>query len=183
MDSKGIYRGRGKSCHLRDYQQDAVGQLRQAVQRSGSVVYTLPTGAGKTVVAGEIARLAEAKETRTLFLVHRRELVRQAVDTLGEFMPGVNIGIEAAGWPRLPWALLQVASVQTLVRREIEEPGLIVVDECHHARAKTWTQVLERWPNAKRIGLTATPQRLDGRGLGEHFAEMVLGPNHPGPSR
>ena len=60
------------------------------------------------------------------------------------------------------------------------KPDLVVIDEAHHARAKTWETVLEaRWPNAKRIGLTATPERLDGKGLGEHFAEMVMGPTIP----
>ena len=164
---------------LRDYQQEDVGRLRQAVNRSGSVVYVLPTGGGKTVVAGEIARLAAAKGSPTLFLVHRRELVKQASSTLKDAVPGTPIGIEAAGWPRNPWALLQVGSVQTVVRRDVRKPKLIIVDEAHHARAKTWEVVLDRWPRAKRIGLTATPERLDGKGLGEHFAEMVLGPTIP----
>ena len=165
---------------LRDYQQDAVYQLRQAVARSGSAVYCLATGAGKTVVAAEIARLAGLKGSRTLFLVHRRELVRQAVDTLYEACPGEQVGVIAAGWPELPWAPLQVGMVQSIAKRErIPDFDLIIVDEAHHARAKTWATVLARWPKARLIGLTATPQRLDGKGLGEHFAEMVLGPTIP----
>ena len=91
---------------LRNYQHDAVSELRLAIQRSGSAVLVMPTGAGKTVVAGEIARLAAAKGSRTLFLVHRRELVKQAVDTLMEQCPGIGIGVECPGWPAMPWAPL-----------------------------------------------------------------------------
>ena len=81
---------------LRDYQQDAVNELRASIARSGSAVYVLPTGGGKTVVAGEIARLAAGKGSRTLFLVHRRELVKQAVrHTMLEAMPRhQSIGVE-----------------------------------------------------------------------------------------
>ena len=138
----------------------------------------LPTGAGKTVVAGEIARLASAKGSRTLLLVHRRELVKQSVATLEEACDGLDVGVEAAGWPSMPWAPLQVGMVQSINRRKNDlNPNLVIVDEAHHARAKTWTNVLERWPRAKLIGLTATPERLDGKGLGEHFGTMVLGPS------
>ena len=165
---------------LRDYQQAAVQDLRSAITRSGSAVYVLATGAGKTIVAAEIARLAADKGSRTMFLVHRRELVKQAVATLSETCPGMNIGVEAAGWPAMPWAMLQVGMVQSIARRSYSvDPALVIIDEAHHARAKTWEKVLATWPNAKLIGLTATPQRLDGKGLGEHFAEMVLGPNIP----
>ena len=77
--------------------------------------------------------------------------------------------------------MLQVGMVQSIARRSYSvDPSLVIIDEAHHARAKTWEKVLATWPNAaKLIGLTATPQRLDGKGLGEHFAEMVLGPNIP----
>ena len=175
------------------FQQTDVGRLREAIAKHGSAIYKLPTGGGKTVVAAEIARLATDKGSRTLFLVHRRELVRQSVDTLTDACGGlIQIGVEAAGWPSMPWAPLQVASVQTLARRDHDiKPTLIVIDEAHHVRAATWETVLARWPNAKRIGLTATPERLDGRGLGAHFATMVDGPtiaelvagNYLAPSR
>ena len=162
---------------LRDYQQDAVYELRLSILRSESAVYVLPTGGGKTVVAAEISRLASDKGSRTLFLVHRRELVKQAINTLEEACPGMSIGVEAAGWPSMPWAPLQVGMVQSIARRSYNvKPALVIIDEAHHARAKIWEKVLATWPDAKRIGLTATPERLDGKGLGQHFAEMVLGP-------
>ena len=70
--------------------------------------------------------------------------------------------------------------MQTLARRKnVPAPKLMIWDECHHTRAKTWETIMQRWPDAKRIGLTATPQRLDQRGLGQHFSELVFGPNIP----
>ena len=169
---------------LRDYQLQAVDELRDAVNRHHSAVYMLPTGAGKTVVAGEISRLAAAKQTQTVLLVHRRELVRQAVDTLAEACPGLTIGVEAAGWPSIPWATLQVGMVQSISRRKFSiNPGIVMVDEAHHARAATWEKVLQRWPNAMLIGLTATPERLDGKGLDEFFQRDGQRANNPGARR
>ena len=168
------------ATRLRDYQQDAVEQLREAIVVHGSAVYVLPTGAGKTVVAAEIARLGFEKGSRTLLLVHRRELVKQGLDTLRVASPGLEVGVEAAGWPSWPHAPLQVGMVQSIVRRSWDvRPDIVIVDEAHHARAATWDNVLARWPDAVRIGLTATPERLDRKGLGEHFATMVLGPTIP----
>ena len=165
---------------LRDYQHQAVVDLRESVVAHGSTVFVCPTGSGKSLVAGELARLASLKGKRSLFLVHRRELVKQLLGTISEFCPGLSIGVEAAGWPSMPWANLQIASVQSLYRRTHDlKPDLVVVDEAHHARAATWAAVLTRWPNAARVGLTATPQRADGRGLGELFASLVLGPSIP----
>ena len=115
-----------------------------------------------------------------MFLVHRRELVKQTVDTLYETVPRAQIGTIVAGQMDMPWLPLQVGMVQTIVRRpKVANYDLIIIDEAHHARASSWEKVLNMWPKAKRIGLTATPERLDGKGLGEHFAEMVLGPTIP----
>lgn len=163
---------------LREYQRDGVNRLQTALTEHRSAVYVLPTGGGKTVVAGEVARLASQSQRRTLLLVHRRELITQAVDTLRQFVAGVTIGIEANGFPPTPWAPLQVGMVTSLVRRKRDlQPDIVIVDEAHHARAETWATVLARYPNAWRIGLTATPQRLDGQGLHEHFRTLVLGPS------
>ena len=165
---------------LRPYQIKAVEQIREAIVQHGSCVFVLATGAGKTAVAGRIAELAFAKGKRTMFLVHRRELVAQTYDTLCESIPSSQIGVTAAGWPETPWAMLQIASVQSLARRKhVRKPDLLIVDEAHHCRAKTWATIIEKWRDIPRIGLTATPERLDGKGLGEHFATMVLGPDIP----
>ena len=166
---------------LRPYQISAVNELRKAVQKFSSCVYVLPTGGGKMIVAASIAKGAFARGKRTVMLVHRRELVKQAVETLEEALPSVSVGVEAPGWPSQPWAALQVAMVQSIHRRKklSIDPGLILIDEAHHARAATWEKVLARWPDVPRIGFTATPERLDGKGLDEHFESMVMGPTIP----
>ena len=164
---------------LRPYQPEGVDAILAALQRSRSALYVLPTGGGKTVILAELARRMHSFEGwKTLLLVHRRELIHQAVKTMREACPDVTIGIEAAGFPRTPWADLFVGMVQSLVRRDTPylKPDLVVVDEAHHARAASYEKVLARWPDAFLGGLTATPQRLDGLGLGTHFNEMVLGP-------
>ena len=170
-----------RSREHRPYQATLTVEARQAVMRSGSCVIVLATGGGKTVVAADIAERAAVKGNQTLLLVHRRELVRQAIETLELAMPHLFIGVEAPGFVSMPGVPLQVASVQTLARREglTMNPAIVIVDECHHARAKTWEKVLAMFPSAKIIGLTATPERLDGKGLYEHFKEMVLGPTIP----
>lgn len=163
----------------RPYQLRAVDQLRAAVKTHSSAVYVLPTGGGKTVVAGMIARGVIAKGGQLLFIVHRRELIKQALGTLQEASPGLQIGVEAPGWPSMPWAPLHVGMVQSLARRDYVRrmrPAVIVIDEAHHARASTWEKVLAWWPDTARVGLTATPERLDGKGLSEHFATMIQGP-------
>ena len=163
---------------VREYQSQAVDELRYVVHEHGSAVYVLPTGAGKTVVAGNIAERATERGNQVLFVVHRRELIDQTIRTLNDFCPGMDIGVEAPGYASMPWAMLQVGSVFTLARREhVARPRLIIMDEAHHVRAATWERVIERWPGVPRLGLTATPQRLDGKGLGAHFAAMVLGPS------
>ena len=165
---------------VRPYQVEAEEQIA-ARMRAGcrSLVYVLPTGGGKTVVASRLAQRAVARGKSVMFLVHRRELVRQAFETMTFALPGVSIGVEAAGWPALPWARVRVGSVQSLRRRiaNIPPPDVVFVDEAHHARARTWEMVLGAWPNAYLVGLTATPERLDGLGLGEWFAEIVMGPS------
>jgi superfamily II DNA or RNA helicase len=110
---------------------------------------------------------------RILILVHRQELIEQTGKALARF--GIECGVIAAGYEPRPSAV-QVASVMTAVRREIGEFDLVVIDEAHHAVAGSWRQILNHLPNVLVLGVTATPERLDGRGLGDIFEEMVIGP-------
>jgi len=163
---------------LRGYQQRAIDDLRDAY-RSGAraALFVAPTGMGKTVILSTIAASSAAKANRVLILVHRRELIYQTSSKL-EWV-GLDHGIIAAGVPPTD-APVQVASVQTLARRlhRIDwQPGLIIIDEAHHATAGQWSRILDHWPNTYRLGVTATPCRLDGRGLGAAFDAMVLGPS------
>lgn len=171
---------------LRDYQHDVEQRIRQAY-RDGYCAPCLvaPTGSGKTVTFASIAEQAGAKGKRVLILVHRRELTRQTSRTLDAF--GVRHGIVQAGVPVHNGAHphVQVASVQTLVRRMDRwrwTPDLIIVDEGHHATGKTtWGKVLAYYSKAKVLAVTATPQRLDGQGLGHtcggFFDALILGPS------
>lgn len=170
------------SVELRDYQARAVDGVRDAF-RSGARAPLLvaPTGAGKTVMFSYITHGTAARGKRAMILVHRRELIRQASAKLDA--AGVAHGIVAPG--HTPTRdLVQVASVQTIARRlgdpRYPAPDLIVCDEAHHAIAGQWAQVVAAYPAARILGVTATPQRLDGRGLGIEaggcFDALVMGP-------
>jgi superfamily II DNA or RNA helicase len=166
------------SLQLRDYQARAIHDLRTAY-RSGAraPLLVMCTGGGKTIVFAAITAGAVERGRRVLILVHRRELIRQASAKLT--WAGVEHGVIAAGFEPSDHPV-QVASVQTLARRlklQTWQPDLIVVDEAHHAVAGTWSQILDHWPHALRLGVTATPVRRDGRGLGAMFDRLVLGPS------
>jgi superfamily II DNA or RNA helicase len=163
---------------LRDYQQQAIDNLR-AAYRNGARAPLLvgPTGMGKTVIIAAILQGIAARGRRAMVLVHRRELIAQTADKLR--LAGVQHGIIAAGLPTTDHPI-QVASVQTLTRRLgqlVTAPDLIVIDEAHHATAGSWKRVMDHWPGALRLGVTATPMRLDGRGLSAAFDRLVLGPS------
>jgi len=163
---------------LRPYQHRAIEDLRNAY-RSGARAPLLvaPTGAGKTVILAAITASATARGRKVLILVHRRELIHQASSKLTT--AGVEHGIIAAGIQPSQQPV-QVASVQTLVRRLATinwKPCLIIIDEAHHAVAGSWSKILDHWPDALRLGVTATPCRLDGRGLCDSFDALVEGPS------
>lgn len=162
--------------NLRPYQQQLITNIRLQYQlRHRSVLAVLPTGGGKTVCFSYIAQAASIKGNRVLVLVHRAELLDQA----SRAMP-VPHGIIAANRSMDLSRTVQVASVQTVSRRLHLLPRnffqLIVVDEAHHTSAGTWAKVIQHFHAAKLLGVTATPIRSDGRGLGEHYQSMVQGP-------
>jgi DNA repair protein RadD len=165
--------------NLRPYQHAAIQQIRQAYQqRHRAVLFVLPTGGGKTVVFSHIAEQAAAKGSRIGVLVHRQELLRQASASLASL--DVPHGLIAANRSMDLSQPVQVASVQTLARRLHRLPPglfqLLVVDEAHHSNAGTWAKALAHFSAARVLGVTATPVRCDGRGLGEWYSHMVMGP-------
>jgi superfamily II DNA or RNA helicase len=170
---------------LRQYQIDCVEALR-ASYASGHRAPLLgaPTGSGKTLIIAEVVTGAAAKERRVTVVEPRRELIRQASAKLTA--AGVHHGVICAGFDANPEASVQVASVQTLARRPdalLLPPDLIVIDEAHHVRAGQWRDLLDANPKAKLLGVTATPARLDGKGLGVHaggyFDDLIIGPSIP----
>ncbi len=162
---------------LRSYQHRAVETvLRRFDEGRRGVVLVLPTGGGKTATASELVRREIAAGGRVLWLAPARELVGQAVAALDRVGIDVGIIMASSDAPARPGAPVQVASIQTALSRGIDfEPTLIVFDEAHLAAAEQWSTLLTRWPNARRLGLTATPARQDGIGLGGLFDVIVVG--------
>ena len=140
------------------------------------ILLQLPTGGGKTILFGAIAREFALRNEKVLVLAHREELILQAADKVEE-IANCPIGIIKAGYQLNLDAPIQIASVQTLVNRLslLEDVGLIVIDEAHHSTACTYKKILEAYPHAYQLGVTATPIRLDGSGFNDLFDELVTG--------
>lgn len=171
----------GERIELRAYQQAGVDRLRAAYREGKRApLFVLPTGGGKTFTFAYMSKGAAELGNRVLILVHRQELLRQASRSLSAL--GLQHGLIA---PRFHGERdqLAVASIQTLDRR-LKQTAIdfdfVIIDEAHHVAAGTWARVLSHFPRAKLLGVTATPIRLDGRGLGlDHgglFDELVCGP-------
>lgn len=161
---------------LRGYQSEIVRAVGQALRRVRRVVVVLPPGGGKTVIAAFIAQRFAGRGDATYFNCHRSELLKQTSGTFSDC--GLAHGFVASGYPMNRAAMVQVCSVDSLKSRlaQLREPRVCIWDECHHIGAAGWSAIMEAWPNAVHIGLTGTPWRLDGTGLGLYFDEMVLGP-------
>ena len=151
----------------RQYQRDAVDDVKHRLLDNPCLV--APTGSGKSVMG---AMLVEELSVPTLWLAHRKELIEQAADHLRRL--GLYVGIIKAGFPVTPMASVQVASVMTLIRREKPPTRLIVIDEAHHAAAGSYQSIIDAYPGVPVVGLTATPFRLDGKGLGDLFGALVV---------
>lgn len=157
---------------LRHYQTDLVDQIRGAFARHRRVLAVASTGAGKTVVFSYISTNAAAKGKRIVITAHRIEIVNQisiALNSMGVRHGRIQPGHTMTQDP------VQIGMVQTIGKRldKMQEPDLLVIDEAHHAVAGQWAKVAAAWPNARVLGVTATPQRSDGRGLGGAFDVMV----------
>jgi len=169
----------------RDYQIRAVEQLRKLIALGNrKLVLVSPTGSGKTFMSSMMVKSAVEKGKSVLFLAHRRELVVQKSKTLFKF--DVPHGIIQAGMATDLSQPVQVASKDTLyaraVRREVmylPPADLIIADECHRSLAATWVKLFDAYPDAVRIGLTATPIRGTGYGLGSLYDNMVIAATSP----
>ena len=147
---------------LREYQTELINNIRKSIRTGNkSVVAVLGCGGGKSVIQAEIARSAAAKGNRVLFLVHRRELCEQITNTFE------NQGVDML--------LCSVSMVQTVSRRieKIPAPSLIITDEAHHSTANTYRKIYDKFPNALKLGFTATPIRLNKGGLGEVYQDLI----------
>ena len=160
-----------KKIELFDYQEDMKSRIEKALCLHRSVMAQMPTGTGKTyLLTAVIDSFVRANSKAKVWIVaHRRELVSQIDETVRKFH-----SYSSATSSLL--SSVKAMSIQWLMRHydEIEEePGMIVIDEAHHALAKTYKEMWERFPNAKFLGLTATPCRLNGKGFIDLFDVLV----------
>jgi len=159
---------------LRPYQKDSINKLHDLYYNNRRIVLVSPTGSGKTVIAAKIIESAvNSMNNKVLFLAHRRELINQCSAKLDEI--GIDHGIIMSNHPRSrPNSYVQVASVQTLLNRQPPKADFIIIDECHRSLADSYKQIVDQYPNIPVLGLTATPWRGDGRGLGLFYEEMLV---------
>lgn len=147
---------------LREYQAELIGRIRLSIMHGHkSIVSVLGCGGGKSVIQAEIAHSATEKGNNVLFLVHRKELCEQITNTFTA--QGVDM------------ELCSVSMVQTVSRHidKLPEPQIIITDEAHHSTANSYKKIYDAFPDALRLGFTATPCRLNAGGLGEVYEDLI----------
>lgn len=157
------------------HQQQLVGQFHHAAKTYDRILLQLCTGGGKTAIAGRVSHDAAAAKVPVLAIAHREELIEGLQKEFHEW--GIPTGILKSGYDEDRGAIAQVASIQSLPGRELPPAGLVIIDEAHRSLADSYLWAIAQYPNAKLLGLTATPCRTDGRGLGEVYQEMLVGPS------
>lgn len=164
---------------LRDYQEQAVIDIRSLIARgSKSPLYVLPTGGGKSAIICKIIQAAVDRGSEVFFIAPRRQLVYQISEDLhtmsvrhGVMMSGINYSFTPQ---------VMVSSLDTLFSRlasVFKKPKLIIIDESHTVLGKKIKAILDKYPGVMVIGFTATPARSDGRGLGELYDDIIIGPS------
>lgn len=149
---------------LREYQTDLIKDIRSQAKQHKSICVVAPCGSGKSVMQGYLAKMATDKGSRVLFLVHRKELCQQIIDTFRK----CNVNFD----------LCKIGMVQTIVRRLDSEPApdVIITDENHHCLANSYIKIYNYFDKAFKFGFTATPVRLGGRGLHPVYNSLLTGP-------
>lgn len=160
---------------LRDYQLDMIARTRQSLRGCQATILQAPTGAGKTAIASHMMGEARKNNKRAFFLVHQNELLKQTSKSL--WRNKLEHGLIASGKASNPLPI-QLASVMTLKNRldRYDHPDLIIIDEAHRSLAPTYIEIAKAYPKAKIVGLTATPRRTDGKGLGHLYQDIVTAP-------
>jgi len=165
---------------LRPYQQSLIDDIRDQIKAGKKrILVVCPTGGGKTVVSGFIAHNTVRRGGRAFFNVHRDFLLSQTSLTF-QRLDIIHSFIASSISKKIDDTVsTQLCSVNTLVKRlgAVTPPTVCIWDETHHIVAGSWKRIFDEFPNAIHIGVTATPQRLDGKGLGDTFEVMVLGPS------
>jgi len=150
---------------LYPYQEKLVDRARESIAKgSKGVLIQSPPGSGKSVIIASVAKAATDKKNHVLFIVHRRELVEQIKDSFSK--QGVD---------------KQYSTVMTVGRvanrlHQLPKPSIIITDETHHSRAKTYRRIYDHYSDAFRLGFTATPWRMSGKGFTDVYDDMIHGP-------
>ena len=151
---------------LHPYQKKLVQQTRQELANGkNSVLIQSPAGSGKSVVIAEIARLTVKKGGYVMFMVHRKELVEQITQSFTD--NDVNLS---------HCTIMTVGKIKNRLDK-LPKPSLIITDETHHSLAKTYRDIYKYYPDVPKIGFTATPWRMNGKGLHDVYESMVKGPS------
>lgn len=169
---------------LRDYQISVIQKARDSISAGNkSIIIQATCGAGKTIISSGICEGALQKGKKVLFLAPRRELIFQAINRFADYGLGDETAILMAGEKPDNSKSIQVASIWTYVKRiQLKNPvhrwfhesDIIIIDECHGSIAPTYEKILSRYNgNTIKIGLSATPARSDGRGLGEIYDKII----------
>ena len=163
---------------LRDYQKQAIQDIRKHFSNGKKkVLLVAPTGSGKTVIASSMLEQAKERGNFGLFVAHRRELVMQCSRKLADFE--IKHGVIMASKSGNLYADIQIASIQTFTSRvgrdDFIKPNahIIIIDEAHRSTSASFKKLIAEYPDAWVIGLTATPCRADGKGLGNVYQELV----------
>ncbi len=148
------------------YQQELIDKARQSfADGHHSVLIQSPAGSGKSIIIAEIARLAIEKGGHVMFTVHRKELIEQIKDTFTK--------------DDIDLTHTTIMTVRKIANRldKLPKPSLIITDESHHSLAKTYRKIYDFYQDVPRLGFTATPWRLSGKGLHDVYDDMIEGPS------
>ena len=160
--------------HARPYQKIAAQEVLEKLMLYNSVMLQMPTGGGKTMVFTHLITKPLVEQGNIIWIVaHRQELIGGAMATAQK--AGLHCGVVRADLPRAPHAPVQVVSIDTIMNRDdVIPPNYIIIDECHRVQSdNTFGALIDRFPYAKVLGVTATPYRLSGKGFNDVFESLV----------
>lgn len=167
-----------QDARLRPYQQDVKDKIFTLWKSEKNVMLQMPTGAGKTILFSSVINdITKVPDSKILIIAHRKELLDQISSHLSKY--NIEHGIIASNRKRYLEKRVQVASIQTLTHKNNEEitknfvPNFIVIDEAHHTLAKTYDQLWKLYPLSWKLGVTATPCRINGAPFTNHFSELI----------
>lgn len=164
---------------LHPHQQEYINTIRKAMTKHKTILCQASCGFGKTVIAAYIAKAASDKGNPLYFTVHRNQLIRQTQNTFNKFNIEHGIIASSYGTNWKNYSDVQICSINTLKNRlsKYQIPKILIVDECHFSVAKGWSKVIDYYKSEGCwiIGLTASPWRMSGEGLGKHYEIMIEG--------